>query len=129
MPNEAESVAALFRRALKPRPDALAAEGRTVQKLVRRAIERQERRQVRQTLRTVFARLVVELAEAGWTRGGDGVCAECACERPPYPVRSKRRLHYVTCPRGHRLHIECLRLRAVDGALGFDAACPRCLAP
>ncbi len=45
------------------------------------AIERREQREVRQTLRALFVRAVGELADVGWTSGGEGVCAECACPR------------------------------------------------
>jgi hypothetical protein len=128
MPNEPESIAALFRRALQPRPDPLDVERREVQRIINRALEREAQREMRRMLRTLFARLVVGLAEHGWASGGAGVCAECAGDGPQYPLWSKGRPHYVTCPRGHRLHIECLRLREVDSTLGFEAACPRCVA-
>lgn len=127
MPNEAATVAALFRRALRPHPDPADVERCEVENLVSRALERAARREMRHLLRTAFARLVANLVERGWTNGGEGVCAECGAERPRHPVWSKRRPHYVTCPRGHRLHVECLPLRAVDSALAFDADCPRCL--
>lgn len=126
--NEAKAIAALFRRAFRPRPDPVDVERRVVHKLVNRALARHEQRQVRQILRAAFARLIVELSENGWTRASDGKCSECVSEPPRHSFWSKLRPHYVTCPRGHRLHIECLHLRAVDGRRGVEAACPRCLA-
>jgi hypothetical protein len=126
--NEAKTIAALFRQALRPRPDPLEIERRAVHKLVNRALARHEQRQVRQILRAAFARLIVELSENGWTSGGDGKCSECASEEPRHPFWAKLRPHYVTCPRGHGLHMECVRLRAVDSRRGVEAACPLCLA-
>jgi hypothetical protein len=125
--NEAKAIAALFRRAFRPRPDPLDVERRVVHKLVNRALARREQRQVRQILRAAFARLIGELSENGWMRGGDGTCSECASELPRHSFWSKLRPHYVTCPRGHGLHIECVHLRTVDGKCGVEAACPRCL--
>ena len=127
MPREAEFVAALFRRALQPRPDPLAVERREVERLVNHAFEREAHREMRRMLRALFARVLVDLTERGWRTSGDGVCAECGRQRPRHPVWSKRRAHYVTCPRGHELHVECLRLREVDSALGLQASCPRCV--
>ena len=123
---DVDAIAALFRRALQPRRDPLDLERRKIEKLVSRAIERQEQRRVRQTLRALFERLDVELAKTGWTNGDAGMCAECTGWEPSYPLWSRRRPRYVACPQGHRLHIECLQLRAVDSALGFEAVCPRC---
>src|SRR5215813_7718501 len=127
MRNEAQIVAALFRRAVRPRPDPGDVERREVEDLVLRALDRAARREMRQVVRALFARIVVDLIERGWKSDGDGLCAECAQQRAPHPLWSRRRPRYVRCPRGHRLHVECLRLRAVDSALAFDADCPRCL--
>jgi hypothetical protein len=126
MRNEAETIAALFRRAMRPQPDPADVERRNVRRLIRRAIKRQQRREMRTMLRAAFARMLTGLAEAGWTRVGEGVCAECGSEQPQYPYWFKRRARYVVCPRGHRLHLECLDLRAIESEPGIEAACPRC---
>jgi hypothetical protein len=94
--NEAKAIAALFRRAFRPRPDPLDVERRVVHKLVNRALARREQRQVRQILRAAFARLIGELSENGWMRGGDGTCSECASELPRHSFWSKLRPHYVS---------------------------------
>jgi hypothetical protein len=128
MPNERDAIARLFRRALQPRCDPGEVERNAVERLVSRAIKRRERRELRRAIRAVFARLVVQLRHQGWATADDGECAECANDRPYHPFWSRLRPQYVTCPRGHRVHVECLHLRTVDDALGVEAACPRCLA-
>jgi hypothetical protein len=128
MRNERDSIARLFRRALKPRPDPDDVERDAVERLVSRAIQRHEQRELRRAIRAVFARLVLELCRKGWTTMGSGECAECANDRPYDPLWSSLRPQYVTCPRGHRLHVECLHLRTVEDELDVEALCPRCLA-
>src|SRR5205814_8017392 len=61
MSNRPDAISALFRRALQPHPDPAQLERRHVEKLVSRAIEPQELRQIRHSLRALFAQLVVEL--------------------------------------------------------------------
>jgi hypothetical protein len=128
MPNEHDAVAAWFWRALQPSPDPEDVERDAVERLVSRAVRQRERRELRRAIRAVFARLVLQLRHAGWTAAGHRECVECANDRPDHPFWSKLRPQYVTCPRGHRLHVECLHLRTIDDALGIEALCPRCLA-
>jgi len=128
MPNERDAIARLFRRALQPRPDPEDVERNAVERLVSRAMRQRERRELRRAIRAVFARLVVQLRRQGWTTAGASVCAECANDRPHHSFWSKLRPQYVTCPRGHRLHVECLHLRTIDNELDVEALCPRCLA-
>jgi hypothetical protein len=128
MRNERDTIAELFRRALRPRRDPADVERDGVERLVSRAIERRERRELRRTIRAVFARLVLQLRQQGWTAAGDGECAECANDQPYHPFWSRLRPQYVICPRGHRVHVECLYLRTVDNGLDVEAACPRCVA-
>jgi hypothetical protein len=126
MRNEADSIAALFRRALRRRPDVAELERREVRRLVRRAIKRQQQRHVRAMLRAAFARALDALANIVWTSGGHGPCAECGGDEPPHPFWSKRRPRYVVCPRGHRVHVDCLDVQAIAGEPGVEATCPRC---
>jgi hypothetical protein len=127
MPKERDVVAALFRRALQPRPDPEDVERDAVEHLVSRAMQQRERRELRRAIPAVFARLVLQLRHQGWTTAGHRECVECANDRPHHPFWSKLRPQCVTCPRGHRLHVECLHLRTIDDPLGIEALCPRCL--
>jgi hypothetical protein len=127
MPKERDVVTALFRRALQPRPDPEDVERDAVERLVSRAMQQRERRELRRAIRAVFKQLVFQLRHQGWTTASNSECAECANDRPHDPFWSKLRPQYVTCPRGHRVHVECLHLRTVDDALGIEALCPRCL--
>jgi len=128
MPKERDAIARLFRRALQPRPDRAEVERDAVERLVSRAIRQRERRELRRAIRAVFTRLVSQLRRQGWTTAGAGECAECGNDRPYDPFWSKLRPQYATCPRGHRLHVECLHLRTLDKELDVEALCPRCLA-
>jgi hypothetical protein len=95
---------------------------------VSHAMRKREQRELRRAIRAVFARLVVQLRRQGWTTAGAGECAECENDRPHHPFWSKLRPQYVCCPRGHRVHVECLHLRTIDNELDVEALCPRCLA-
>jgi hypothetical protein len=128
MPNERDAIARLFRRALQPHPDPEDVERDAVESFVSRAMQQRERRELRRAIRAVFARLVLQLCRQGWTPARDGKCAECANVRPHHPFWSKLRPQYVMCPRGHRVHVECLHLRTVENELDVEALCPRCLA-
>jgi hypothetical protein len=128
MPKERDVIAALFRRALQPRPDRAEVERDAVERLVSRAMRQHERQELRRAIRAVFARLVLQLRRQGWTTARDGKCAECANDGPYDTFWSKLRPQYMTCPRGHRVHVECLHLHAVKGDLDVEALCPRCLA-
>src|SRR5438477_6540221 len=66
MPNEAATIAALFRRALRPRPDQLAVERDAVEKLVKSRYRAARAAPAASDAPRVFARVVVELAEQGW---------------------------------------------------------------
>jgi hypothetical protein len=103
MPNEREAIAALFRRALQPRPDPADVERDAVERLVARAVQRCERRELRRAIRAVFKRLILQLRHQGWPTARDGECAECANDRRHHPFWSKPRPQYGTCPRGHRV--------------------------
>jgi len=128
MPNERDAIARLFRLALQPPRDPEDVERDAVERLVSRAVRQRERRELRRAIRAVFARLVVQLRRKGWTTARDGKCGECSNDRPHDPFWSNLRPQYVTCPHGHRVHVECLHLRVVDDDLDVEALCPRCLA-
>ena len=128
MPNERDAIARLFRRALQPYPDPEDVERDAVERFVSRAMRQRERRELRRAIRAVFARVVIQLRRQGWTTADDGDCAECANDRPHDPFWSKLQPQYVICPRGHRVHVECLHLRPVEDYLDVEALCPRCLA-
>lgn len=126
MRDEAERIAAAIRRALNRRPEPAEVERIEVRRLVRRAIRRQQQRELRSMLRAAFARVLTGLAEAGWVGGNDGRCIACAGDQPRHPFWPKRRSRYIVCPRGHRLHLECLELRTTEREPGIEATCPRC---
>jgi hypothetical protein len=128
MRKERDVIAALFRRALQPYPDPEDVERDAVERFVSRAMQQRGRRELRRTIRALFTRLVLQLRRKGWTVSGAGKCAECWNDRPHDPFWSKLRPQYVICPRGHRVHVECLHLRAVEDDLDVEALCPRCLA-
>ena len=128
MGNERDAIARLFRRALQQRPAPEDAERNAVERLVSRAVHQRERRELRRAIRALFTRLVVQLRRNGWTTAEDGECAVCANDQPHDPFWSKLRPQYVTCLRGHRVHVECLHLRALQHDLEVEALCPRCLA-
>jgi hypothetical protein len=128
MPKERDVIARLFRRALQPRPDPRDVERAAVERLVWRAMRKREQRELRRAIQAAFARLVFQLSREGWTTAGAGECAECVNDRPYDPFWSKLRPQYVICPRGHRVHVECLHLRPVDDELDVEALCPRCMA-
>jgi len=128
MPKERDVIAALFRRALQPHPDPEDVERDVVERFVSRAMQQRERRELRRAIRALFTRLVLQLRRQGWTTAGAGKCADCSNDRLHDPFWSNLRPQYVTCPRGHRVHVECLHLRTVDNELDVEALCPRCLA-
>ena len=128
MAKERDVIAALFRRALQPPHDPEDLEHDAVERFVSRAMQRRERRELRRAIRALFTRRVLQLRRKGWTTSGAGKCAECSNARPHHPFWSNLRPQYVRCPRGHRVHVECLHLRAVEDDLDVEALCPRCLA-